>query len=119
MERASSFSGLEMTDDQKKFELSVLEAEILVTIDNIGWYAYLWFPIVYRELMNFGSDASDEQVHSAFASLIRKCALVVHQEKCGEIPEWKLAPGVLEIAKDVMSLGTDLRTRYGYSDPGC
>ena len=106
-----------MSDDQKKFELSVLEAEILVTIDHIGWYAYLWFPIVYRGVLNFGSDASDEQVHAAFASLIRKGALLVHQEKCGEIPEWELAPGVLEIAKDVWTLGTDLRTRYGYTDP--
>jgi len=67
--------------------------------------------------MDFGSDAADEQVHAAFVSLIRKGALVVTQEKWGEIPEWKLAPGVLEIAKEVMSLGTDLRTRYGYSDP--
>jgi len=106
-----------VTEDQKNFELSVLEAQILVTIDHVGWYAYLWFPIVYREVMDFGSDAADEQVHAAFASLIRKGALVVTQEKWGEIPEWKLAPGVLEIAKEVMSLGTDLRTRYGYSDP--
>ena len=107
-----------MTEDQKKFELSVLEAQILVTIDHVGWYAYLWFPIVYREVMDFGSDAADEQVHAAFASLIRKGALVVTQEKWGEIPEWKLAPGVLEIAKDVMSLWTDLRTRYGLLRPG-
>jgi hypothetical protein len=106
-----------MTGDHKKFELSVLEAEILVTIDNTGWYAYLWFPIVYREVMNFSSDASDEQVHAAFASLIQKGALVVSQEKWGEIPEWRLASDVLEIAKDVVSFGTDLRTRYGYSDP--
>ena len=106
-----------MAEDQKKFELSVLEAQILVTIDHVGWYAYLWFPIIYRQVMNFSSDAPDEQVHAAFATLIRKGALVVTQEKWSEIPEWKLAPGVLEIAKDVMSLGTDLRTRYGYSDP--
>jgi hypothetical protein len=108
-----------MPEDGKKFELSPLEAEILVTIDNIGWFAYLWFPIVYREVLNFGSDAPDEQVHAAFASLIRKGALLVQQEKCGEIPEWKLATGVLEIAKDVWTLGTDLRTRHGYSDPCC
>jgi len=100
----------------KSFELSVLEAQILVAIDHVGWYAYLWFPIVYRDVMNFGSDATDEQVHAAFANLIRKSALVVLQEKCGEIPEWTLAPGALEIAKDVRSLGTDLRTRYGSSD---
>ena len=109
--------GQNVTKDQKKFELTVLEAEILVTIDNIGWYAYLWFPIVYREVMNFGSGAPDEQIHAAFASLIRKGALIVTQEKWGEIPEWTLAPGVLEEAKETWSLGTDLRTRYGLSDP--
>lgn len=106
-----------MTDELRKCDLSVLEAGILVAINHVGWFAYLWFPIVYREVLNFGSDASDEQVHAAFASLIRKGALLVHQEKCGEIPEWELAPGVLEIARNVMSLGTDLRSQYGYSDP--
>jgi hypothetical protein len=105
-----------MSGPEEIFELSVLGAQILVAIDDVGWCAYLWFPIVYREVMNFGSDATDEQVHAAFASLIRKGVLVASQEKCGEIPEWKLAPGVLEIAKDVMSLGTDLRTRYGLSN---
>jgi hypothetical protein len=39
------------------------------------------------------------------------------EEKCSEIPEWKLASGALEEAKETMSLGTDLRTRYGLSDP--
>lgn len=101
----------------KQFGLSVLESEILVAIDNIGWYAYLWFPVVYREVLNFGSNASDEQVHAAFASLIRKAALVKSEEKCGEIPEWKLASGALKEAKETMSLGTDSRTRYGLSDP--
>ncbi len=103
--------------NEKQFGLSVLESEILVTIANIGWYAYLWFPVVYREVLNFGSNASDEQVHAAFGRLIRKEALVMNQEKCGEIPEWKLASGALEEAKETMSLGTDLRTRYGLSDP--
>jgi len=100
----------------ESFDITVLEAQILVTIENVGWHAYLWFPIVYREIMNFSSDAPDHKVHAAFAGLIHKGALVVTQEKCGEIPEWTLAPGVLEIAKDVVSLGTDLRTRYGLSD---
>jgi hypothetical protein len=102
--------------NEKQFDLSVLESEILVTIDNIGWYAYLWFPAVYREVLNFLSNASDEQVHAAFRSLILKNALVVNQEKWGEIPEWELASGALEEAKETMSLGTDLRTRYGLSD---
>lgn len=102
--------------NKKQFDLSVLESEILVTIDHIGWHAYLWFPVVYREVLNFGSDASDEQVHAAFGSLVRKKALLVYQEKWGETPEWKLASGALEEAKETWSLGTDLRTRYGLSD---
>jgi len=104
-------------ENNKRFGLSVLESEILVTIDNIGWYAYLWFPVVYREVLNFGSDASDEQVHMAFGSLIRKGALVIVQENCAEVPQWELAPGALEEAKETWSLGTDLRTRLGLSDP--
>jgi hypothetical protein len=104
-------------ENRKQFRLSVLESEILITIDHIGWYAYLWFPIVYREVLNFGSNASDEQVHVAFGSLIRKGALVMSQENCRESPEWRLAPGVLEEAKETMSLGTDLRTPYGFSEP--
>jgi len=103
--------------NEEPFGLSVLESEILVTIDNIGWYAYLWFPVVYREVLNFGSNASDEDVHAAFGSLILKKALVMSQDKCGEIPEWKLSSGALEEAKETRSLGTDLRTRYGLSDP--
>jgi hypothetical protein len=54
-----------MSGPEETFELSVLEAQILVAIDDVGGYAYLWFPIVYREVMNFGSDATDEQVHAA------------------------------------------------------
>jgi hypothetical protein len=105
-------------ENQKQFGFSILESEILVAIDNIGWYAYLWFPVVYREVLNFGSNASDEQVHAAFGSLIRKGALVMNQENCPDIPQWQLAPGTLEEAKETMSLGTDLRTRYRLSDPG-
>jgi len=37
-----------MPEENKRFQLSVLEAKILVTIDNIGWYAYLWFPNIQR-----------------------------------------------------------------------
>jgi len=103
--------------DAPHFDFSVLESEILVTIDYVGWYAYLWFPIVYREVMNFGSDAPDEEVHAAFSTLVKKGALLMTQERCGEIPAWNVAPGALEIAKETWSLGTDLRTREHLSDP--
>ena len=65
----------QMAQEQKheqEFRLSDLEAWILETVDNIGWYSYLWFPIVYREVMNFGDDSSDEEVFSAFSGLVRK-----------------------------------------------
>jgi hypothetical protein len=100
-----------VTDSQDKFGLSVLEADVLVAIDHVGWYAYLWFPIVQREVLNFGSDKPDEEVHAAFASLIRKGALVVKQEKPGEIPHWRPATGALETARETLSLRRDLRNR--------
>jgi hypothetical protein len=96
---------------QHAFRLSVLEADILVAIDHVGWYAYLWFPIVQREVMNFGSEEPDEEVHAAFASLIRKGALVTTPSNTGEIPEWIPAPGAVETARETLSLGRDLRSR--------
>jgi hypothetical protein len=63
---------LAMTEENKSFHFSVLEAKILVAIDNIGWYAYLWFPVIQRAILNFGSDAPEEQVHAAIVGLIRK-----------------------------------------------
>jgi hypothetical protein len=89
-----------MTENDQSFHLSVLESKILVTIDNLGWYAYLWFPIVYREVLNFGSDAPNEEVHAAFASLIRKGALVIAQSDGFNPPEWSPAPGALEVARE-------------------
>jgi hypothetical protein len=38
-----------MTDYQAKFNLCVLEANILVAIDHVGWHTNLWSPIVQRE----------------------------------------------------------------------
>lgn len=64
-----------MTESQRAFRLSVPEADVLVTIDHVGWHSYLWFPVVQREVMDFASENPDEEVHAAFASLIRKGAL--------------------------------------------
>lgn len=100
-----------MTEHGKTFDLSDLEAWILETIDNIGWYAYLWFPVVYREVLNFGPDAPDEEVYASFSCLIRKGALVqVGQSKWGDIPQWKPVPQALAIAKDI------LRSKFGWPD---
>lgn len=100
-----------MTNSEDRFSLSVLEADVLVAIDNIGWYAYLWFPIVQREVLNFGAPESDEQVHAAFARLIRKGALIETATEPGDFPQWSPAPGILEIARNTVSLGRDLRSR--------
>jgi len=67
--------------EHEGFHFSVVEAAILEAIDHVGWYAYLWFPVVYREVLNFPLEAPDEQVHAAFGSLIRKGALQVTPSK--------------------------------------
>jgi len=66
----------------------------------------------------YGSDQPDGEVYAAFASLIRKGALVVTQENPSEIPPWRLATGALEIARETLSLGRDLRDRSGMSETG-
>ena len=100
-----------MAAHSKLFDVSELEAWILESIDHVGWYAYLWFPIVQREVLNFGSKVPDADVHVAFASLIKKGALEVSQARWGDIPEWKPAPLALEEAREVLSLGLDLMHR--------
>jgi hypothetical protein len=72
---------------EQVFQLSDLEAWILGTVDNIGWYAYLWFPVVYREVLNFGDDSPDEVV-----------------------PQWKPAPRALTVAQEI------LRSKFGWPD---
>ncbi|HKR86032.1 MAG TPA: hypothetical protein VJS37_17865 [Terriglobales bacterium] len=89
-----------MTDSQRQFCLPLLEGDVLAAIDHVGWYAYLWFPIVQRDVLHFGSEDPDEEVHAAFASLIRKRALL---KKPGEIPERTRAPGALETAGNTQS----------------
>jgi hypothetical protein len=106
--------GIAMTGNSANFSLSALESQIPVAIDHAGWYAYLWFPIVYREVLNFSSDAPDEEVRAAFGTLIRKCALLNSEAQC-EVPDWKPATGALESARETVSLSLDLRTKDGNS----
>ena len=97
----------------QEFQFSDLEAWILETIDNVGWYAYLWFPVVYREVLNFGDDSSDEEIYAAFASLVRRNALVRSGAvKWGgaDVPQWKPDPSALAIAQTI------LRSRFGWPD---
>src|SRR4051812_15190839 len=91
-----------MTEKEPGFELSDLEAWILETIDNIGWHAYLWFPVVQREALNFAPDEADEEVYAAFVSLVRKNALEDTKKEWEGAPEWKPAPGALRLAKDIL-----------------
>jgi hypothetical protein len=67
--------------------ISLLEAQIILTIDHIGWYAYLWFPTIQRGLMNLSSDEAEEKVHATLVGLIRKGALVITKES-EEYPRW-------------------------------
>ena len=53
-------------------ELSELESAVLVSLDRVGWYAYLWFPYVQRDMLNFGVDVTDEEVHAAFMRLVQE-----------------------------------------------
>ena len=79
-------------------DVTHLEAHILLAIDHIGWYAHLWFPIVHREALNFGSHAPDDEIHRAFLSLIRKNALAPIHDKPGDMPDWLPAPEAFRTA---------------------
>ncbi|HET9409991.1 MAG TPA: hypothetical protein VFO39_22330 [Candidatus Sulfotelmatobacter sp.] len=84
-------------------ELSELEAYIVQSIDHVGWYPYLWFPVVAREALNFGSDDREEDVHVAIVSLIERGGLVPKQESVDDNPPgWYPAPGLLEAAEHKM-----------------
>ena len=94
----------QMNQNPQKLEISDLDAWILETIDNIGWHAYLWFPVVYREVLNFGSDESDEEVYRAFVSLIENGALIEAERKHpGDPPVWTPRPDALATAKNILS----------------
>lgn len=83
------------------------------TVDNIGWYSYLWFPIVQREVMNFGDDSPDEEVFAAFSNLVRKGVLVqADSVKWGgaDVPQWRPEPGALKIAQEL------LRSKFGFPE---
>jgi hypothetical protein len=103
-----------MMEQEHTVQFSDLEAWILETIDNTGgWYAYLWFPVVFREVLNFGDDSPDEEVYAAFSGLIRKGAL----EQAGavkwrgaDVPQWKPTPQALAIAQEI------LRSKFGWPE---
>lgn len=81
-------------------EMTELDASIICSVDHVGWYAYLWFPVVSREALNFGPDDCEEDIHAAIRSLIEKGALVFRQEGVDHDPSgWYPAPGLLEFAE--------------------
>jgi hypothetical protein len=86
----------------ENFILNELDAQILQSIDHVGWYAYLWFPVVAREMLNFGSDEREENVHAAILGLIQKGGLVATGEETGDIPQWSPAPRILLAAERTM-----------------
>ena len=81
-------------------ELNELEAHIVRSIDHVGWYACLWFPVVARGALNFGSDEREEDVHAAIVSLIERGGLVLKQETLDDNPSgWYPEPGILDAAE--------------------
>jgi hypothetical protein len=82
-------------------ELSELEAYIVHSIDHVGWYPYVWFPVVAREMLNFGSDDREEYVYAAIVSLIERGGLAPKRES--PRPEWCPAPGIVEAAERKIS----------------
>jgi hypothetical protein len=52
-------------------DLTEIEIAILRALDHVGWCADLWFPIVQRDMMNFGVSATEEEIHSSFLRLLR------------------------------------------------
>jgi len=79
-------------------DVSYLESHIILSVEHLGWYPGLWFPIVHREYLNFGSHAPDSEFHLAFPSLIRKGALIPAHESPGDEPDWLPGPSALKAA---------------------
>jgi len=75
-----------MPKDTKRLDISLLESQVVLTINNIGWHAYLWFPVVQREILSFGLDDADEKVHAAIVGLVKKGALMVAKAYLGRDP---------------------------------
>jgi hypothetical protein len=82
--------------------LTDLEAQIVESIDHVGWYSYLWFPVIARETLNFGSDEPEETVHAAIRGLIQKRALVAATNEPGDLEQWMPIPEVLRAANHKM-----------------
>ena len=87
-----------MANENRTFVPTELEARILRSVEQVGWFTDLWFPKVDREELNFGSRSTDEEVLAAFVSLVRKGALVETHDH----PEWQLAPGAIEAAVSLL-----------------
>ena len=43
-----------ISDEGVSHEITYLESEVILAIENEGWFPGLWFPIVDREALNFG-----------------------------------------------------------------
>jgi hypothetical protein len=79
-------------------DATYLESQIILAVEHLGWFSYLWFPIVHRYYLNFGSNAPDADVHRAFPSLIRKRALIPIHEGPGDKSDWQPEPSALKAA---------------------
>lgn len=50
---------------------------VLWSLDHTGWFPELWFPQVRRELINFPSEPTDDEIHAALFSLIETGSLEI------------------------------------------
>jgi hypothetical protein len=83
---------------ESALDLTYLESKIILAVEHLGWFSFLWFPVVHREDLNFGSNAPDADVHRAFPTLIRKRALIPIHEEPGDKPDWQPEPSALKAA---------------------
>lgn len=79
-------------------DVTYLESQIILASEHLGWFSFLWFPIVDHYSLNFGSHAPEADVYRAFRSLIRKRALIPIHEEPGDKPDWQPDPHILEAA---------------------
>jgi hypothetical protein len=52
-------------------ESSDVQKFVLWSLDHVGWFPELWFPKVRREAIDFPSEPTDDEIHTALIRLIQ------------------------------------------------
>lgn len=50
---------------------------VLLSLDHVGWFPESWFPKVQREAINFPTEPTDDEIHSALFRLIQAGSLEI------------------------------------------